>query len=54
MNATLLMLAAALQLPKVTPTLRNDVVGAWVFEKTSGPVGDDRLSEVGDSRRLRL
>ena len=30
----------ALQVPKVTPPLRNDVVGAWVFEKTGGPVGD--------------
>ena len=30
----------ALQVPKVTPPLRNDIVGAWVFEKTGGPPGD--------------
>ena len=30
----------ALQVPKVTPPLRNDIVGAWVFEKTGGPSGD--------------
>ena len=26
--------------PKKLPALRNDVVGAWVFEKTGGPKGD--------------